>query len=90
MIDARSTLPITLAVDEPLTVGADRIINTLAASRRYGRDAIVVDLGTATTYDCITANGSFFGGIIQQIGRASRLTSARPAGSRHQGRRHRP
>ena len=41
-------------VDEPLTVGADRIINTLAASRIYERDAIVVDLGTATTFDCIT------------------------------------
>ena len=36
IIDARSPLPITLQVDEPLTVGADRIINTLAASRKYG------------------------------------------------------
>ena len=65
LIDARSTLPITLAVDEPLTVGADRIINTLAASRLYRRDTIVVDLGTATTYDCITAEGVFLGGVIQ-------------------------
>ena len=64
VIDARSPLPITLAVDEPQTVGADRIINTLAASRRYGRDAIVVDLGTATTYDCITRDGVFLGGVI--------------------------
>lgn len=63
-IDARSPLPITLAVDEPQSVGADRIINTLAASRRYGRDAIVVDLGTATTYDCITRDGVFLGGVI--------------------------
>lgn len=65
VIDATSPLPITLRVDEPMTVGADRIINTLAASRRYGRDAIVVDLGTATTYDCITADGVFLGGVIQ-------------------------
>jgi type III pantothenate kinase len=64
IIDARSKLPITLAVDEPLTVGADRIINTLAASRRYGRDAIVVDLGTATTFDCITKDAVFLGGVI--------------------------
>ena len=64
IIDARSPLPITLQVDEPLTVGADRIINTLAASRKYGRDAIVVDLGTATTYDCITRDGVFLGGVI--------------------------
>jgi len=64
VIDARSPLPITLDVDEPQSVGADRIINTLAASRRYSRDAIVVDLGTATTFDCITKDGVFLGGVI--------------------------
>src|SRR5258706_4905703 len=65
MIDARAKLPIKLDVEEPLTVGADRIANTLAASRIHKRDAIVVDLGTATTYDCITADGTFLGGVIQ-------------------------
>ena len=64
VFDASSALPITLAVDEPLTVGADRIINTLVASRRYQRDAIVVDLGTANTFDCITRDGVFLGGVI--------------------------
>ena len=64
IVDAGSKLPITLDVDEPLTVGADRVINTLAASREYGRDAIVVDLGTATTFDCITSDGVFLGGVI--------------------------
>ena len=64
IVDASVSLPIELDVDEPLTVGADRIINTLAASRMYGRDAIVVDLGTATTFDCITGDGVFLGGII--------------------------
>jgi type III pantothenate kinase len=64
MIDANSPLPITLQVDEPLTVGADRLINTLAASRLYRRDTIVVDLGTATTFDCITGDGVFLGGVI--------------------------
>jgi type III pantothenate kinase len=64
IVDARTPLPITLDVDEPLTVGADRLINTLAASRLYGRDAIVVDMGTATTFDCITADGVFLGGVI--------------------------
>lgn len=64
VIDGASPLPIRLDVDEPLSVGADRIINTLAASRLYGRDAIVVDLGTATTFDCITAEGVFLGGVI--------------------------
>lgn len=65
VVDAHSRLPITLDVDDPATVGADRVVNTLAASRIYGRDCIVVDLGTATTYDCVSAGGSFFGGVIQ-------------------------
>lgn len=65
IVDARSSLPIRLEVDEPLTVGADRIANTLAASRIYARNSIVVDLGTASTYDCITSDGAFIGGIIQ-------------------------
>ena len=64
IVDGSSALPITLDVDEPLTVGADRIINTLAASRIYERDCIVVDLGTATTFDCITRDGVFLGGVI--------------------------
>jgi type III pantothenate kinase len=64
VVDAAADLPITLDVDEPLTVGADRLINTLAASRLFARDAIVVDMGTATTFDCITADGVFLGGVI--------------------------
>jgi type III pantothenate kinase len=64
VVDGRSKLPITLDVEEPLTVGADRIVNTLAASQLFKRDAIVVDLGTATTFDCITAEGVFLGGVI--------------------------
>ena len=64
VIDGGSPLPIRLDVEEPLSVGADRIINTLAASRLFKRDAIVVDLGTATTFDCITADGVFLGGVI--------------------------
>jgi type III pantothenate kinase len=65
VIDAKSPLPIRLAVDDPPTVGADRIVNTLAASVLRKLDCIVVDLGTATTYDCITADGVFLGGVIQ-------------------------
>jgi type III pantothenate kinase len=59
-----SPLPITLDVDEPLTVGADRVVNTLAAVTLFGRDTIVVDFGTATTFDCITGDGRFIGGVI--------------------------
>ena len=64
VVDGASPLPIRLDVDEPRTVGADRIVNTLAASRIFGRDAVVVDLGTATTFDCITGEGVFLGGVI--------------------------
>ncbi|MDH5282463.1 MAG: type III pantothenate kinase [Gemmatimonadota bacterium] len=63
-VTASSPLPIRLDVEEPLTVGADRIINALAAIDRYGCDTVVVDFGTATTFDCITADGRFIGGVI--------------------------
>ena len=63
-VTADSRLPIRLDVEEPRTVGADRIVNTLAAKTRFGRDTIAVDLGTATTFDCITADGVFLGGVI--------------------------
>lgn len=59
-----SKLPIRLDVEEPRTVGADRVVNTLAARELYGRDTIAVDLGTATTFDLITADGVFMGGVI--------------------------
>lgn len=75
-IDADSPLPIRLEVDEPTSVGADRVVNTLAVSVLHGRDAIVVDLGTATTFDCISADGVFVGGVIAPGPRAGidRLT----------------
>jgi type III pantothenate kinase len=63
-VDASSPLPVRLDVDEPMTVGADRIANTLAAAQLFRADTLVVDLGTATTYDCITADGAFIGGVI--------------------------
>lgn len=63
-VDARSRLPVTLDVEEPLSVGADRIVNVLAAADQYHADLIVVDFGTATTFDCITADGRFIGGAI--------------------------
>jgi len=63
-VDARSPLPLTLDVDEPLSVGADRVVNVLAAAERYRSDTIVVDFGTATTFDCVTADARFIGGAI--------------------------
>ncbi len=63
-IGPESPLPITLDVEEPKSVGADRIVNTLAAREMFGCDTIAVDLGTATTFDCISAEGVFLGGVI--------------------------
>jgi type III pantothenate kinase len=63
-VDSRSPLPVRLEVDEPLSVGADRIVNVLAAVEIYRSDTIVVDFGTATTFDCVTADGRFLGGVI--------------------------
>jgi type III pantothenate kinase len=63
-IDSHSALPVTLEVDEPLTVGADRIVNVLAAVELFKADSVVVDFGTATTFDCVTADARFLGGAI--------------------------
>jgi type III pantothenate kinase len=63
-VDAGSPLPVRLDVESPSTVGADRVVNTLATSVLHSRNTIVVDLGTATTFDCITSDGVFLGGAI--------------------------
>jgi type III pantothenate kinase len=64
VVGPESPLPIRVDVEEPKSVGADRLVNTLAARELFGRDTIAVDLGTATTFDCITADGVFVGGVI--------------------------
>lgn len=53
-----------LDVDEPRQLGADRIVDCVAAFDRYGGPAIIVDLGTATTFDVIGRNGGYKGGAI--------------------------
>ena len=63
-LEAGARVRVRLEVDEPSTVGTDRVLNTLAASFLYGVDTIAVDLGTATTFDCITGDGAFMGGAI--------------------------
>ncbi|MGI8928500.1 MAG: type III pantothenate kinase [Candidatus Limnocylindrales bacterium] len=59
-----TNIPIPIRVDQPATVGDDRLLNALAAARLYGKPAIVVDLGTATTFDVVAADGAFIGGAI--------------------------
>jgi type III pantothenate kinase len=56
--------PMQLDVDEPHNVGADRSLNAIAAHAKYPGDLIVVDFGTATTFDFVDSHGAYKGGII--------------------------
>lgn len=55
---------VRLRIDNPREVGADRIANVVAARRRYGAPAVVVDFGTATTFDAISPEGDYLGSVI--------------------------
>jgi type III pantothenate kinase len=67
-------------VDNPLEVGADRIVNGVAAFQEYGGPCIVVDFGTAITFDVISARGEYLGGVIAPgIGISSEALFARAA-----------
>ena len=63
---ARSALDwgFEIQVDNPAEVGADRLLNALAAHRYYGGPLIVVDFGTATTFDVVGGDGAYLGGVI--------------------------
>jgi type III pantothenate kinase len=58
----RTGIPVLM--DNPREVGTDRIVNSLAAAELYGGPAIVVDFGTATTFDAVSAKGEYLGGAI--------------------------
>jgi type III pantothenate kinase len=63
---ARSTLDwgFAIKVDRPAEVGADRLLNALAAHHTYRGPLIVIDFGTATTFDVVDGDGSYLGGVI--------------------------
>jgi type III pantothenate kinase len=50
--------------ENPAEVGADRIVNAVAAFEKYGGPCVVVDFGTATTFDCVSEKGEYMGGVI--------------------------
>src|SRR5271165_368743 len=50
--------------DNPAEVGADRIVNAVAAFEKYGGPCVIVDFGTATTFDCVSKKGEYLGGVI--------------------------
>jgi type III pantothenate kinase len=63
-VSAQSNTGLTIRYESPSEVGADRLVNGVAALHRYGGPCVVVDLGTAITFDAISANAEYLGGII--------------------------
>ncbi|HIF10710.1 MAG TPA: type III pantothenate kinase [Sneathiellales bacterium] len=62
--DPNIDLGISVKVDRPNEVGADRLVNAVAAHATYGEAVIVIDFGTATTFDVVDDDGSYLGGVI--------------------------
>lgn len=62
--EGKAAWPIQLDVDEPQNVGADRALNVIAAHEKHNGDLIVIDFGTATTFDVVDSSGAYKGGII--------------------------
>jgi type III pantothenate kinase len=59
-------LGMQIEISEPASIGADRICNAVAGKLKFGSPAIIIDFGTATTFDCINAQGNYVGGVICQ------------------------
>jgi type III pantothenate kinase len=64
IVDPRKNLMIPLKVDNPAEVGADRVINAIAALARHAPPLLIVDFGTATTFDAVDKDGAYLGGAI--------------------------
>lgn len=64
VVATAGTIPIPVRIDRAQDAGADRLVNALAAARLHGTPAVVVDFGTATTFDCVAADGAYVGGAI--------------------------
>lgn len=64
VISSELDLGIKILYDDPSTVGADRLCNAVAGFTKYGGPVIIVDFGTATTYDVVSEKGEYLGGVI--------------------------
>src|SRR5271168_4155246 len=79
-VEAGVKTGMAVLVDNPLEVGADRIVNGVAAFHKFGGPCIVVDFGTAITFDAISSRGEYLGGVIAPgLGIASEALFARAA-----------
>ncbi len=64
IISSSLKLGIKIHYDDPSSVGADRLCNAIAGYAKYGGPLIIIDFGTATTYDVVAKNGDYLGGVI--------------------------
>lgn len=64
IITGQSTLGMPIKYKRPYELGADRIVNAIAGYRRFPQALIIIDFGTAITFDCISSQGEYLGGII--------------------------
>lgn len=64
IVNSATALPMSILLDNPSELGADRIVNAIAAHELYGGPVIVIDFGTATTFCAVAQNGDYLGGII--------------------------
>lgn len=64
VVSHTSNLGIRIAIDQPQQAGADRLVNAAAVVKLYAKNAIVIDFGTATTFDIVSADGAYHGGAI--------------------------
>lgn len=64
VVSSKIKLPITIAIDQPDQVGADRIANAVAGYNKYGGPIIIVDFGTATNFDVVDDKGTYIGGVL--------------------------
>ena len=64
IISSSLQLGIKVLYDDPSAVGADRLCNAVAGHAKYGGPLIIIDFGTATTYDVVATNGDYLGGVI--------------------------
>ncbi len=63
-VDARSYSRMPILINNPSELGADRIVNSVAAYHKYRKSLIIIDFGTATTFDAVSRNGEYLGGAI--------------------------
>jgi len=64
VVEAGVKTGMRLSMDNPREVGPDRVVNAVAAQNLYGKPVIIIDLGTATTFDVVSSEGDYLGGVI--------------------------